>query len=136
MSDKTNAAAAKDEQVVKHMLELRDLIKATKERQDEELAPIKARYARGEAYLTNRIEELGHEKFSTTSGTVFTTQRVSASVKDKGAFRGWIEETGEIDLMEVRISTTALKEYMERTGGDAPPGVNVSTMRTLNLRKK
>lgn len=126
----------KDERVIQHMLELRDLLAARKAEYELSIEPLKARYAKGEAYLTNRLEEAGHEKFSTAAGTVFTTTRVSGSVKDKGAFRDYVAETSEVDLLEIRVSQSALKEFIERTGGDVPPGVSVSTVRTLSIRRK
>lgn len=126
----------KDEQVVAHMLELREKLAEMKADYEASIAPVKERYSKGEAYLLQRLQETGHDKFSVPSGTVFTTQLVRASVKDKGAFKGFIEETGEIDLMEVRVSNSALKTYMEEHDGSAPPGVSVSTVRSLNIRRK
>lgn len=135
MSD-NNAVASKDERVVAHMMVLRDARAALKKKFEHDDAGLKAQWAKGEAYLRQRLEEAGHTKFSVSSGTVFTSSRVSASIADKSAFGDFVKATGEVELMEYRVSTTALKEYMERTDGAVPPGVNVSTISTLNIRKK
>lgn len=67
-------------------------------------------------------------------GTVYASTDVSVTTKDKTAFGDWLRETDEWELADIRPAKKAIQDYAERTGGDLPPGVNMSIKITARFR--
>lgn len=121
--------------VVDYMIQLRDARSALKKQYEAQDAILRSKYEKGEAFLLQHLNATGVATFSVDAGTVFTSQRLKASIGDRNAFGAFVAESGEVDLMDYRVNTAALKEYMEQHGGAAPPGVTTHVDRTLNIRR-
>lgn len=121
--------------VVQYMLQLRDARAELKKRYEDEDRKLRERYGKGEAFLLQHLNSSGVDKFSVDAGTVYTTSRLKASIGDRNAFGAFVAESGEVDLLDYRVNTTALKDYMEQHEGAVPPGVTTHTERTLNIRR-
>jgi hypothetical protein len=131
MTDQT-----KNEKVVARMITLRDQMQEIQRVADSEIAKLKEQYAKGEAFLLAQLNAMGEgASMKLSTGTVFTTQRLLANVADKGAFAQFVRETGEVELLQMRVSTTVLKDYMEQHDNAVPPGLNTTTARTINIRR-
>lgn len=131
MSDPT-----KNEKVVARMIELRDKMQELQKAVDKEVAVLKEQYEKGEAYLLAQLNTLGEgASLKLSTGTVFTTQKLLANVADKGVFAKFIRDTGEVEMLQMRVSTTTLKEYMDQHDGATPPGLNITRERTINIRR-
>lgn len=131
MTDQT-----KNEKVVAHMIQLRDEMKEIEREAEARVAALKAQYAKGEAFLLAQLNAMGEgASMKLSTGTVFTTQKLLANVADKGAFANFIRETGEVELLQMRVSTTVLKDYMEQHDQQLPPGLNTTIERTINIRR-
>lgn len=126
----------KNEKVVARMIELRDQMQQVQKKADDEIKALKEQYEKGEAYLLTQLNSMGEgASMKLSTGTVFTTQRLNANVADKGVFATFLKETGEVELLQMRVSTTVLKDYMAEHEGAVPPGLNVMTERTINIRR-
>lgn len=126
----------KNEKVVARMIELRDQMQQVQKKADDEIKALKEQYEKGEAYLLTQLNSMGEgASMKLSTGTVFTTQRLNANVADKGVFAIFLKETGEVELLQMRVSTTVLKDYMAEHEGAVPPGLNVMTERTINIRR-
>lgn len=125
----------KFEKVVAHMIELRDQLDEKKREYEEAIKPIKDRIAKGNAWLLDQINAAGVSSMKCSSGTVYISETLSVSAPDKAAFTNFIRQTGEIELLELRPSKAAIKEYMDRNNGELPPGIATRTERNLNLRR-
>ena len=130
------AAPSKLAAVVQRMLDIRERREALKRGFEAEDVKLKQMYEKGDAFIRQHLQETGEDGFKINGvATVFTSQRLKASVGDREAFKTFVLENDGIDLMEFRVSTTNLKEYMEEHDGAVPPGVNAHTERTLNIRR-
>jgi len=93
-------------------------------------------WEKGEAWIMKKMEEQGTTNVATQTHTVFPTDSLKASVGDWGEVSSYIERTGDVDLLEHRISSKAVKQYMEENGGEVPPGVKTFSQRKINIRRK
>lgn len=128
--------SSKLEKVVAYMIELRDSRSALKKQFEEQDRLLREKFEKGEAFLLEYLNNAGVDSFKVDSvGTVYTSQRLTASVADRNAFGDYVAQSGEVDLLDYRVNTTALKEYMAANGGQTPPGVTAHTVRNLNIRR-
>jgi hypothetical protein len=74
------------------------------------------------------------ESFKGQSGSAFVTTQASVSVKDSSAFFDWLQETGNWACADIRAGKKEIKNFAENTGGDLPPGVNMSQKRVVQFR--
>lgn len=122
--------------VVQRMLDIRERRDALKRAYEAEDVGLKQMYEKGDAFIRQHLQTSGEDGFKINGvATVFTSQRLKASVGDRAAFKDFVLENDAIDLMEFRVSVTNLKEYMEEHDGAVPPGVTARTERTLNIRR-
>jgi len=81
-----------------------------------------------------RMDERGATSFKSEHGTCFVQTETSVSVKDKSAFFDWLETTGKWELADIRAAKKELQNFAEATGGDLPPGVNMTQRKVAHFR--
>lgn len=119
---------------VSQFVELRDKIKAIKERHEAELVPYQAAKEKLEALMLGYLQSVKTNNMATDSGTAYVSTRVSATIKDGEAFWKFVKEHELFDLMDKRANAPAITDYIT-THGQPPPGVNYSTMLVLGVRR-
>lgn len=125
------------EQAVAEYLATRDMKSELEAKHKEELAGLNEKLERLDAFLLGNLQDLGVDSFKTGKGTVFATQRMQAQVPDKGALTDYLRSNpDDIELLQTRISTTVLKDWMEKHNGATPPGVAARIERTVSVRRK
>jgi hypothetical protein len=85
--------------------------------------------------LLEVFNKTGTESIKTEHGTAYASSRTTASVADKDVFLNFVKSNNEWSLMEVRASSTAVREYNQNNDGVVVPGVNISVERTVNIRR-
>ena len=83
--------------------------------------------------MLNRMNMRGNDGFKTEHGTVYRFETVRCSVADEALLYGWIKENDAMDMLERRIKSTAVQEYIAEKG-ETPPGVNVFREYTARVR--
>ena len=121
-------------------IELRDRkAKIKKEAEDAEVALSTIQDA-----IADKIKEIMHEQgvtsLKTAHGTAYIAYRESATVADWDVVLNFIRKEEAWDLLERRVSKTAVKDRMEedRNGQyqhDPPPGVNFVRVEGVNVRR-
>lgn len=117
-------------------IRLRDMKSEIEARHKAELADIRAQLETSEAWLLGELQRMGVDSFKVAHGTVYTSARFMPSIGDKEAFFNHIRETGEVELVQSRVSSDALKTWMANHGGQCPPGVKASYERVIGVRRK
>lgn len=125
------------EDVVARMLEIRDQLKAEKEAYEAKAKKLKQMQERGESWLLQHMQDTGHDSFNLDAlgVNVHTRTNQRYSVSDWPALAGYIKDTGELDLLGHRVSSSSAKQFAEKHGG-LPPGVTVNPVVSVNIRKK
>jgi hypothetical protein len=85
-----------------------------------------------EAKLMAYFNETGVESARTDAGTAFKSVKISATVADRDSYMPWAIEHPE--FLPSSVNKSAVEAYLESTG-ELPPGVNVSRVATINVRR-
>ena len=99
-----------------------------------EVAELKAKMTKLESWLMQKADEDGVTSFKTTAGTAFVTTTDFANVADWDAVLTFIKENDAFDMLEKRVSKTAVRAHMDETG-DVPPGITYGSKIGINVRK-
>lgn len=124
----------KMDELIKKYIQVRSKKSQLKAAYESEVAKYVELQDKIEALLLQKFGEMGMESVRTDEGTAYVSVRSSASVADADAYRTFIRETGNIDMLEMRPSKPAVEQYREATGV-LPPGLNWSETRVVNFRK-
>ena len=122
------------EQVVETYLKLRRKKEAIENETKDKLTDIKAKMTKLESWLMQRADEDGVTSFKTPAGTAFVTTTDFANVADWDAVLTFIKENDAFDMLEKRVSKTAVRAHMDETG-DVPPGITYGSKIGINVRK-
>lgn len=122
------------DKVVAGYIALRQQKQTIEREADEKVGAVKVKMAKIEAWLLEQANAQGVTSFKTKHGTAFVTTTDFANVADWDAVLAYIKENGAFDLLERRVSKTAVRGYIEAHGG-VPSGVNYGTKLEVNVRK-
>ena len=113
----------------------RDKLKKEWEAKDEAL---KSKLGKIEIYLLQKSSEEGTDTFRTQSGTAYKVVNLKANCVDYPVLFNWIVQNNLPDLLTKRISTAALKEFMDQFEEGQkviPPGINVVYEVGMNVQR-
>ena len=122
--------------VVEHYVKLRDHKALLDAQHKANVAEIDAQMKNAEAFLLGHLNETGLDRMGTSAGTVYVTVKTMPSIKDRSALTDYIKATGQIELLQMRVSSTAVKEFLEHNNNHLPPGVDITTAREVSVRRK
>lgn len=124
-------------EVIKHAIQkyisLRRKKKEIQDRHKEELKPINEAMTKLELSMQAYMLKTGQQNAKTSEGTAYLSTTVRAKVEDWGAFKEFALAHDLIDMVEHRVSSDSVKEYIEATGS-TPPGIAIT--RDTNCRFK
>jgi len=122
------------EQVVGTYVKLRRKKEALEASVKADVDEIKAKMAKLEAWLMQKADQDGVTSFKTTAGTAFVTTTDFANVADWDAVLSYIKTHEAYDMLEKRVSKTAVRAQLDETGS-VPPGITYGTKIGINIRK-
>jgi len=86
--------------------------------------------------ILNISDELGVDSLKTEYGTAYRSVKSSYRVLDWEMYLQWAEEHGALHTIQKRVTKTAVDEIVEADlDGDLPPGLDLYTEVTINIRK-
>jgi hypothetical protein len=122
------------EKRVKQYIELRDVLKKMDDAHDEAKKPLVELQNLLTGWMQNFLEQAGADSVKTSEGTCYSTTRFTASLADPEAFMAFVKTTDNFDLLDRKANVTAVKDYVSENG-TLPPGVNLSSIRTVGVRR-
>jgi len=122
------------DKVIQTYMKLRSKKEAIEAETKEKVADVKANMAKIEAWLKEKADADGVTSFKTDHGTAFLTTTDFANVADWDAVLDFIRKEEAFDMLEKRISKTAVRGYID-TNKEVPPGVTYGTKLDINIRK-
>jgi hypothetical protein len=120
--------------VVATYMKLRDQKAAIEGEVKDKLTTIKNKMEKLESWIKVQADLQGVTSFKTKHGTAFLTTTDYANVENWDAVIGFIRDNEAYDMLEKRVSKTAVRGYIEQTKA-VPPGVNYGTKLEVNIRK-
>lgn len=122
------------DKVIETYLKLRAKKEAIEAEAKEKVVEIKANLLKLEAYLKEKMDAEGETSKKTPFGTAFITTTDFAQVGDWDATLSFIKENEAWDMLEKRVSKTAVRGYIDANKA-VPDGVNYGTRIDVNVRK-
>ena len=119
---------------VEQYVKIRDIIRDLEKKHEETIKPYKDSLEALGSVLLDHLTTTGLESARTASGTVYRTERVSASIQDVSAFWGHVVGTESWDLIDKRANKTAVSDYVS-VNGTPPPGVNYNVSHVVGVRR-
>ena len=121
-------------ELVAKYIELRDKKAQLKAEYDEKANKLDAVLDQIEGTLLKTFDTAGMDSVKTEFGTAYTTVQTTASVADPDVFREFVKQNDAWEMMQTRVSKTAVEQY-KAVHGDIPPGVNWREERVVNVRR-
>jgi hypothetical protein len=109
-----------------------DMMKVERE---NEIKKIKEAGEKIKGLLLDHFTANGIKSVKTHLGTVYTSERLTASIADWDVFLTSVIANSNWNLLEHRCSAKAAEEYIE-AHDTPPPGVNTHRAVTINIRSK
>lgn len=100
----------------------------------QQVALLVAKMDKMEAWIKEQADAQGVTSFKTNHGTAFLTTTDYANVADWDAVLNYIRENDAYDMLEKRVSKTAVRGYIDLNKA-VPPGINYGTRLDVNIRK-
>ena len=85
--------------------------------------------------LQEALQKAGANSIATPSGTCYETTQHSATVADPEAFMQFVIENKAWELLDRKANKTAVRDYATEHAGRLPPGVNLSSIKTVGVRR-
>ena len=120
---------------VAQYVKLRDFIKKETDAFDERLKPYKAAMELIEGQLGQKMLDDGVESFKTEHGTAYKTTVLSVRTADKDAFTRYVIGSEAWGLVDMRPLKEGVKDFMEENGQSPPPGVDVTFVTNVRVRR-
>jgi len=120
---------------VEQYIELRDEISRLDDEHKEKMKPFRDLLEKLNGALLDHLNNINSESVRTDAGTVYKTEKTSATIADGDAFMGYVIENRDWDLLDRRANKTAVAAYIQEHGA-LPPGINFSTTYLVGVRRK
>lgn len=124
------------EQLIKKYLELRDARTALTAKFDEEDKTLREEMDTVEQQLLSLCKETGTTGLRTEVGTASRSVRTRYWASDWESIHKFVLKHQAPDLLERRISQTAMKAFLEANPDDYPPGLNADSKYVITVRRK
>lgn len=115
-------------------VQLRDLIKAREDAHKKAMKPLKDTLEQLNSVLLAHLNALNGNSVATDSGTVYRTEKKSASLADAQAFIDYVIANNAWDLLDRKANVTAVEDYIAAWSAP-PPGVNFSSTYVVGVRR-
>ncbi len=118
---------------VANYVRLRDHKKAADAEFKKSMERVNAAMKKLEGLLMKDIKDSGGNSLSGAAGTVYTTTKSTASVKDRDAFLRFVFTTKNLEVLDVRANKAIVRELNQ--AGTVVPGVNYTEQKVIGVRK-
>lgn len=124
------------EKLVGDYVALRDRVSEMDEAHEAAVKPGKDAMNQIQGRLTELLDRAGASSIKTSLGTAIVNTKWTASLADPQAFMDYVIAHNRFDLIDRRANATAVKEFVKNNpDGTTPPGVNLSAIRTIGVRR-
>lgn len=120
---------------VEQYVQVRDYLKKIDAEHEEKRKPILELQHMLAGELQEALTQANATSIATDNGTCYETTRHSTSLADPDAFMAYVVANNEFDLMDRKANATAVREYAKAHSGMLPPGVNLTSIKTIGVRR-
>ena len=117
-------------------IKMRDKRKELLAQYEEQDKKIEAQMILVEEELLKLCKDIGADSIKTQAGTVFRSVRTRYETTDWENMYNFIQEHNIPQVLERRISTTNMKQFLDENPTLMPVGMNVNNRYTVTVRRK
>ncbi len=122
--------------LIQKYVELRYQKSVVVDRHKEEISPFNDVLARLESVFMVEMDKAEVDSVSARGlGTIYRSTRATATVADFKALQAHVIEHDAWELLQARVSVPAVEAYLEDVG-EQPPGVTITRIMKINVRKE
>ena len=123
------------EKVMTTYIALRDKRAALKKRFEELDEQLKADMAKMDSWLLKKLNDVGTDSIKNAAGTAYISETVRAGCADWTLFWKWCADNERVDMLEKRVASKAIQDYMEEHNNELPPGITITVYRDVIVRR-
>jgi len=121
---------------VNQYIQIRNDLDAKRKEYQEIERELKAQLEDIQFEILNISDELGVDSLKTEFGTAYRSVKTSYRILDWEAYLEWAEQHGALHTLQKRVTKSAVDEVVnEDLDGDLPPGLDLYSEVTINIRK-
>lgn len=120
--------------VIKLYLQMRENKKKLTAEYEAKVAEIDTYMQAAEGFLLKTMNDREETQIKTEFGTAFRAPQMRTSMVDRDATIAWTMKSQDFRLFTNHVSKDGVKSYIEEFGVH-PPGIQVETFITCNVRK-
>jgi hypothetical protein len=103
---------------------------------DRQLKDVEAVISDLKIRIRETMDVLGLEEAAGKTLKVFSKDTNMGQIEDIDSFYDFIRDNDAMYFLERRVSQAAFREYLEMSGGEIPPGLNLFVKHDINVRKR
>lgn len=124
------------EGLISEYIKVRDERSALKAKYEEDDAALKSKLDAIERQLLQICKDTNSTGLRTSVGTATRTTQTRYWASDWESMHTFIHANKALDLLERRISQSAMRSFLEVNPDLLPPGLNVDSRYTITVRRK
>jgi hypothetical protein len=121
-------------QRIEQYVKLRDTIKKLDDEHKKKMSPYRETLEKLNAVLLAHLHAINGDSVATEFGTVYKSEKKSASIADGTAFMDFVIANQAWDLLDRKANVIATEEFIKSVG-TPPPGVNFSSTFVAGVRR-
>lgn len=122
------------EDAVDQYVRLRDTLKKADDAHKKKLQAARDYLEMLNAYLLLQLSLIGGEGVKTKAGTVYRTERKTASISDGKVFQEYVIGQAQFDLIDWKANSSAVADHITQKG-TLPPGVTYNVTHLVGVRR-
>jgi hypothetical protein len=119
---------------VDQYVRLRDEIKRLDDEHKTKMKPYRDALEKLNSLLLTHLNDIGGDSVKSAAGTVYRTERKTASLADPDIFMRFVIDNEAWDLLDRKANVTAVVDYIEENNAE-PPGVNLNRTYIVGVRR-
>ena len=125
----------KIDKIVGAYVQARDHLSVLKKAHEAQVAPIKEKMKKLEAWLLLQSNNQGVQSFNTPLGTAYKVKEEFIGVADWNAALQYALDNDLTHMLTHSFAKTKVLEYMKENNGELPPGLNYTSSYKINIQR-
>jgi len=87
------------------------------------------------SFVLLKLDEQGEKNVKTHAGTAYVSTGLKPKVDNRDALLEHVREHDGWGMLDISVLLDPVKDYLDKSGGEPPPGVTIEYWRRCNIRK-
>lgn len=123
---------------IAEMIKQYHLLKADSEALAKEQAEVMRPYTEGMKVIKNfillKLDEQKEKSVKTNAGTAYISTGIKPKVDNREALLEHVKEHNAWSMLDIGVLLEPVKDFLDASGGEPPPGVSIEYWRRCNIK--